>query len=148
MLPIGSSVQDAMNDHSAGIVGEASRRRMVRIVMNESGEFADPGAFLGAEYKVSSQSDRAGLRLEGPRVASLSAGRMISEEMMWGAVQIPEDGRPIVLNVDYPVTGGYPVIGCVAAVDQPVLGQLRPGDAMRFEAVTREQARQLFRDRS
>jgi KipI family sensor histidine kinase inhibitor len=140
----------AMRHRGAGGSGTSVARsgeRLLRVVINEGGEFG-AGAmkpFLGGEYRVASQSDRVGLRLEGPRIESKSGGRMISEGMMWGAVQIPEDGQPIVLNVDYPVTGGYPVIGCVAAADQPVLGQVKPGDAVRFEVVTRGVARELYR---
>lgn len=61
---------------------------------------------------------------------------MRSEGMPCGAVQVPPGGEPIVLMVDHPTTGGYPVIACVASVDLPVLGQLRPGDTVRFERVT------------
>ncbi len=66
---------------------------------------------------------------------------------MFGAVQVPENGEPIVLMADHPTTGGYPVIGCVASVDLPTLGQLRPGDLVRFEPVDGQCARQLYRDR-
>lgn len=68
---------------------------------------------------------------------------MLSEGMMWGAVQVPEDGQPIVLGVDHPTTGGYPVIACVAAIDLPVLGQLRPGDTVHFSIIDRAEAARL-----
>ena len=71
----------------------------------------------------------------------------MSEGMARGFMQVPGDGRPIILGVDGPTTGGYPVIACVAAVDLPVVGQLRPGDVVRFERVTRERARELWVER-
>jgi allophanate hydrolase subunit 2 len=71
---------------------------------------------------------------------------MPSEGMMHGAVQVPASGAPIILKVDHPTTGGYPVIACVAGVDLPILGQLRPRQSLHFERVSRGEARALFLD--
>jgi antagonist of KipI len=62
--------------------------------------------------------------------------------MVMGAVQVPPDGRPIVLSVDAPTVGGYPVAAVVIEADQPILGQLRPGDSVRFVWVDADAARQ------
>ncbi|MDZ7585183.1 MAG: allophanate hydrolase, partial [Thiobacillus sp.] len=59
------------------------------------------------------------------------------------AVQVPPDGRPIVLGWDGPVTGGYPVIAGVIAADMAKLAQLRPGDAVRFATIELARARSL-----
>lgn len=97
-------------------------------------------------FTVSDRCDRVGVRLEGAGVPQPEgAGRMDSEPTETGAVQVPGDGRPIVLGMDRPTTGGYPVIACVIAADLPVLGMLRPGEAVRFEHVTREAARKAWR---
>ncbi len=115
-------------------------------------------AFWKRKFQISNQSNRAGLRLEPQPVdtseeedrdslgRSASAGKMPSEGMMQGAVQVPEDGQPIVLMVDHPTTGGYPVIATVASVDHPVLGQLRPREQVSFERISRDEARQLYQD--
>jgi len=66
---------------------------------------------------------------------------MISEGMMHGAVQMPQSGMPIVLGVEHPTTGGYPVVACVATVDLPALGQCGPGRAIRFAKVDHATAR-------
>ncbi len=55
--------------------------------------------------------------------------------MVWGAVEVPPDGLPIVLLPDGPTVGGYPVPLVVISADRPVVGQLRPGDPLRFRAV-------------
>lgn len=108
-------------------------------------------AFWSASWRVAAQSDRVGVRLDGParpglaRASGATGGRMLSEAMMPGAVQVPPDGRPIVLGVDHPTTGGYPVIACVASVDIPRLGRLRPGDELRFERVTLARSVELLR---
>jgi biotin-dependent carboxylase-like uncharacterized protein len=96
---------------------------------------------LAAGWRVSGRSDRAGVRLEGVGGEQAVGGGLIaSEPMPRGAVQLPPDGRPIVLSVDGPTTGGYPVIGCVIGADWPKVGQLRPGSAVRLVAVTVEEA--------
>jgi antagonist of KipI len=61
--------------------------------------------------------------------------------MCYGAVEVPGDGLPIILGVDYPTTGGYPVIACVVEADLPLLGQLAPGDVIRFTEVSLDAAR-------
>ena len=50
-------------------------------------------------------------------------------------------GEPIILMADGPVTGGYPRMGVVAKVDQPILAQLRSGGRVRFLACLPEDAR-------
>jgi allophanate hydrolase subunit 2 len=55
--------------------------------------------------------------------------------MVTGAIQVPPDGQPIVLLCDHATVGGYPVIATVVSADLGTLGQLRPGDAVRFEPV-------------
>ena len=57
--------------------------------------------------------------------------------MITGAVQLPPDGRPIVLLPDHATVGGYPVIACVITADLPILGQLAPGDRVAFTAIDR-----------
>ncbi|GAA3817972.1 biotin-dependent carboxyltransferase family protein [Cellulomonas soli] len=86
-------------------------------------------------YQVTPASDRVALRLEGPvvRRAPRTAGRELpSEGLVPGAVQVPPDGRPVVFGVDHPVTGGYPVVAVVRSCALGLLGQLRPGEPVRF----------------
>lgn len=104
----------------------------------------DVASFWQTRFEVSMQSDRTGLRLTGRIGPSTSGGRMPSEGMMPGAIQVPQSGEPIVLMVDHPTTGGYPVIACVAAVDHAALGQLRPREWIQFERITCEEARKRF----
>ncbi|MBC7772913.1 MAG: biotin-dependent carboxyltransferase family protein [Pyrinomonadaceae bacterium] len=105
--------------------------------------------FWSRTFTVSARCDRVGIRLVG-RIGNESphhhgVGAMSSEGMMCGAVQIPPGGEPIILMVDHPTTGGYPVIACVATVDVPALGQLRPGASVSFERATLPASRELFR---
>ncbi|MFD8753965.1 biotin-dependent carboxyltransferase family protein [Kitasatospora sp. NPDC059577] len=94
---------------------------------------ADAVARLGRDgYRVSSTSNRVGLRTEGPAVTRARDGELPSEGMVLGAVQIPPDGQPVVFLADHPTTGGYPVIGVVPAADLAAAAQARPGTPVRF----------------
>ncbi len=104
-------------------------------------------AFWNSAFTISNQSSRTGIRLTGPTISSLVSGQLQSEPMPWGAVQIPANGQPIILGVDHPTTGGYPVIAAVGAIDLHILGQARPGDTLRFSPVTQTQALAHFRER-
>jgi biotin-dependent carboxylase-like uncharacterized protein len=101
----------------------------------------------GAEYRVTEDSNRTGLRLEGPPLGQLEPGRtMITEGVSLGAVQVPPGGQPILLFVDQQTTGGYPKIANVIAADLASVGQLRPRDTVRFEPVSPADARALLLD--
>lgn len=126
-------------------------RRILRAIESPLAHRFDPDAadlFWRSEFTVSNQSSRAGIRLEGPVIPSLCAGRMLSEGMAPGAIEIPESGQPIVLGIEHPTTGGYPVLACVASVDLAILGQLRPREKVRFEPVSVKEAHRLLRLRN
>ncbi len=97
-------------------------------------------------WVVGTDVDRIGVRLvpgDGPGVAPGPA--RASTPMVTGAVQVPPDGRPIVLLPDHATVGGYPVVACVATVDLPLLGQLTPGDDVTFVVVDAATAAGLAR---
>lgn len=144
----------AMTDAAAAIVREMLEQRTIRTVAGaQAAEFdgASQRVFWESTYTVTPQSGRTGLRLDGPAIPLPQRpgvqGQMISEAMPCGSIQVPPSGRPIVLLVDHPTTGGYPAMACVATVDLPVLGQLRPRDAIRFQLVSLDEAIALFRER-
>jgi len=90
---------------------------------------------------VGAQADRAGVRLDGPAIAG---GETESMGLPLGAIQVPPDGRPIVMLVDRPVTGGYLVPACVIAADVGRVAQLRTGDELRFQVVSGAEARDAW----
>jgi antagonist of KipI len=92
--------------------------------------------FLGAPYLISDQSDRAGLRLQGKAIASHEKRQLLTDGIPLGAIQVPQDGQPIILLVDQQTTGGYPKIGNVIAADMHRVGQLRPRDQVLFGEVS------------
>lgn len=88
-----------------------------------------------SEYVVSAAADRMGLRLEGPKLAHRLGHDIISDGTAAGALQVPGDGRPVLLLADRQTTGGYPKIGAVCTADLPRAGRLRPGNLVRFTVI-------------
>ena len=95
----------------------------------------------GAAYTVRNDSGRMGMRLDGPSVLPEGAAAdILSGGIVPGCVEISSDGRPIVMLADCQTTGGYARIACVIPTDLPLAAQARPGDPVRFRAVTRRHA--------
>ena len=83
-------------------------------------------------FTVTPDSNRVGLRLDGPRLERARSEELPSEGVIPGAIQVPAGGRPILLLTDHPTTGGYPVIAVVVEADLQIAAQLRPGQQLRF----------------
>jgi biotin-dependent carboxylase-like uncharacterized protein len=94
----------------------------------------DTAKFFQAEYAITAQIDRAGYRLEGPAVKA-AMHDIFSEGIAYGAIQIPENGQPIVMMKDRPTVGGYPKIGTLLPEDTARLAQCRPSQTVRFERI-------------
>jgi len=81
---------------------------------------------------VRADSNRIGIRLDGPSLDRARTDELTSEPTLPGALQVPPDGRPILFGPDAPVTGGYPVIAVVRDDEFDAAAQLRPGDPVTF----------------
>jgi len=117
----------------------------VRVMPGPQDDHFTPAAledFLAGEYRVTPQSDRMGLRLEGKALVhrSPAAADIVSDGVTPGVIQVPANGQPIILLADCQTVGGYPKIATVISADLPRLAQLRPGEAIRFVAVDAAQA--------
>lgn len=100
--------------------------------------------FFEQTYHVTDAADRTGIRLDGLPL-ELPPGRdMLTEGVSLGAVQIPRDGKPIILFVEQQTTGGYPKIANVIGADLYRVGQLQAHHEVRFELVSFEKARALL----
>jgi biotin-dependent carboxylase-like uncharacterized protein len=87
------------------------------------------------EYRVQTDSNQAGIRLEGPPLGSRSRRELLSRGVTVGAVEVLPGGQPLILGQANSVTGGYPVLAVVARTHTHLLGQLRPGDRVLFRAI-------------
>ena len=92
---------------------------------------------------VTAQSDRMGIRFDGS-LPSLPA-TSLSRAVLPGTIQLPPDGKPILLLCDAQTIGGYPVLGQVIAADLPRAAQLRPGDTVCFSMTSLAEAHRLLR---
>jgi KipI family sensor histidine kinase inhibitor len=120
----------------------------VRVVFGPQDDlFTEAGrrAFLESVYEVSPSSDRMGCRLEGPAIEHVGPADIISDWIPRGGIQVPGNGKPIVLLADRQTTGGYTKIATVITPDIPKLAQLRPGEGVRFQAVSVGEAHAVVR---
>lgn len=101
--------------------------------------------FYSETYHTTPQCDRMGFRLDGPAIDTVDGSDIISDGIAFGAVQVPNHGRPIIMLADRQTTGGYAKIGTVATADIPKLVQCAPGRAIRFERVSVQEAQGLCR---
>lgn len=108
--------------------------------------FSSLDTLLSSAYRVADDSNRMGLRLQGPSIEAPGGGQMITEGVSLGALQVPASGQPIIIFVEQQTTGGYPKIANIITADLPAIGQLRPRDEIRFELVDDATALQLLRE--
>lgn len=97
-------------------------------------------------FSVTSQSDRMGMRLEGPQLPHIDGYNIVSDGIATGSIQVPGNKQPILLLADHQTTGGYPKIATVISADIPGAGRLRPGDAIGFSVVTVAEAEAIARE--
>jgi len=117
----------------------AKREPILRFTQGADQTHCGPGAmkiFSSQRFFVSPDSDRMGVRLDGPRLERSNEADLLSEAVAPGTVQVPPDGKPILLLNDCQTIGGYPKLAHVIAVDLSVAAQLRPGDSVRFREVS------------
>ena len=103
--------------------------------------------FTNHEFSVSPDSDRMGVRLDGPELKRQDETDLISEAVAPGTIQVPPSGKPILLLGDCQTIGGYPKIAHVITVDLGVAAQLRAGDRVRFSEVSLQDAHRLLMER-
>jgi len=124
-------------------------RSSLRVILGpQEDRFTAKGmeTFLSFAYRVSPQADRMGYRLDGPIIEHLMGADIISEPIARGAVQVPGDGKPIIMLWDAQVSGGYTKIANVISADLDQLAQVMPGDTVHFQAVNLEEAHHVLRE--
>ena len=103
--------------------------------------------FLGETYAVTVQSDRMGCRLDGPVIEHVKDGNIISDGISFGAIQVPSEGKPIIMVADRQTVGGYTKIATVISADFSKAAQIKAGDKIRFVQVGITEAQDLYLDR-
>ena len=120
----------------------------LRVVLGDQARyFTEKGIkTFGTElYTLTMQCDRMGFRLDGPEIEHVDSADIISDGAVFGSIQVPSDGNPIVLMADRQTTGGYTKIGTIITADLPRLSQLPVGDGISFNLVSIEEAQSIYR---
>lgn len=102
--------------------------------------------FFKDEYSVTKLVDRMGMRLDGPFLENKVNTNIKSEGLIRGVIQVPADGKPIILLSDHGTIGGYPKIALVISADLDKVAQLTPGTKIKFKKVTLDEAEKAFND--
>lgn len=101
-------------------------------------------AFWQEPFTITPAADRMGYRLQGPPLLRRAETELLSSAVAFGTVQVPAGGQPIALLADHQTTGGYPRLAQVASVDWPRLAQAAPGQQLRFQEVSVQEAQDLY----
>lgn len=102
--------------------------------------------FLSSDYQVTNDCDRMGYRLDGEAIETKTTSDIISCGTTFGCIQVPSDGKPIVLLADRQTTGGYAQIGVIASVDLPKIVQQKPGSKVKFQKISVNEAQNLIQE--
>ncbi|MFF3706441.1 5-oxoprolinase subunit C family protein [Streptomyces phaeochromogenes] len=100
----------------------------------EFGDTAD--RLFRSEFTVSPQSNHIGLRMAGDVPRRVATGEVLSRGVPVGAVEVPAGDELLVLHRGRGVTAGYPVLAVVTATGLSSLGQVGPGQTVRFRRRT------------
>jgi len=148
VLPIGRLEKNIRRRKlRAGVLDGLKPGKTLRVTRGPQSDWFPEEAretLVGGEFVVSEESNRMGLRLDGPRLAARGKAEMISEGTPLGAIQVTPSGQTIILFVEQQTTGGYPKIANVIGADLHCVGQLRPRDTIRFAEVSLAEARALW----
>lgn len=121
----------------------------IRVVLGpQDDRFTAKGieTFLSATYTVTKEADRMGIRLEGATVEHTRGADIASEGVVTGSIQVPGNGKPIILMADRQTTGGYTKIATVISADLARVGRMKPGDTLSFAAITVAEAESIRRE--
>ena len=121
---------------------------ILRAIPGPQDDYFNLDTFFGVPFDVTDKVNRMGYRLSGPGVERRPGmpKSIISEPSLPGGVQIPEDGQPIILIAEQTV-GGYAKAATVISGDMDRIGQAVPGNTVEFQAVSLDQAHEIFRKR-
>jgi antagonist of KipI len=149
VLPLGAAPAPAIRRVPPAARPAFEPETVARVVLGpQADRFTEAGiaTLLGSSYEMLPQSDRMGARLRGPRIAHSRGHDIISDGIALGSIQVTGDGLPIILLVDRQSTGGYTKIATICSFDIARIGQVKPGQRLRFAAVTVDEAHRLLRD--
>jgi biotin-dependent carboxylase-like uncharacterized protein len=148
-VPLAMACASERTELRAPAPRSAPTDRPIRVVLGPQQKYFRKetlATLLDAEFRVSKDTDRMGMRLDGPLLRHRRGWDIVSDAIATGSIQVPGSGQPIVLLADHQTTGGYPKIATVISADLPRLGGCCPGDPLRFVSVELEAAEEICRE--
>lgn len=124
-----------------------SNKEIIRFVFGPQDDaFTDEAKtiFQADFYTITAESDRMGFRLDGAKIEHKVSADIISDGIVFGSIQVPNHGNPIVMMADRQTTGGYTKIGTVITPDLPKLAQMGPGSKIRFKSISIQEAQNIY----
>ena len=125
-----------------------SKIEFIRVIKGTNYEYFSDEAkkiFLSKEFTVSKLSDRMGMRLEGMKLENIVNTNIKSEGLIKGVIQVPADGKPIVMLSDHGTIGGYPKMAVIISADYDKIVQLPPGAKVKFKLIDLKEAENLYK---
>lgn len=119
--------------------------RVVLSYQDESFSKVEQAKFFSKSFKVTADFNRMACKLDGEPIKS-SLNGIVSEGISFGAIQIPSDGKPIILLKERQTIGGYPKIGSVLGIDCFKLAQSKIGTSIKFEKISIKDAQEKTKE--
>ncbi|MGN0568639.1 MAG: biotin-dependent carboxyltransferase family protein [Acutalibacteraceae bacterium] len=138
-----------MSSRSLELKSDSRQVKTIHVIFGPQDDYfsqSSKDTFCSEIYKVTAQSDRMGIKLDGASVEAIDGVDIISDGIALGSVQIPSSGKPIIMMADRQTTGGYAKVATVITADIPVLAQMRPGDSLKFQKVDLNYARNRIKE--
>lgn len=120
---------------------------VLRVVLGpQDDEFTEAGirSFFWNSGTITNEFDRMGCRIEREPIEHKGDGNINTDGISLGSIQVPANGKPIIMLADRQSTGGYAKIGTVISVDLPKIAQSQPGFKVRFIQVGLKLAQDLY----
>ncbi|RXI37180.1 urea amidolyase [Malaciobacter mytili] len=120
----------------------------LRVILSYQNEFFNKeqiDKFFSSEFTITNEFNRMGCKLSGESIKCNING-IISEGISFGAIQITNDGQPIILLKDRQTIGGYPKIGSVLSIDCFKLAQAKPNTKIRFKLIDIKEAQKKLKE--
>ena len=121
----------------------------IRVILGPQDDYFTEEAketFLSSQYTITNEADRMGYRLDGPKIQHVEGPDIISDGIVFGSIQVPGDGLPIIMMADRQTTGGYTKIAVVITPDLPILAQMSPGSTMNFKSISIEKSHKIYKE--
>ena len=128
-------------------IPEYKHNQSIRIILGPQDNYFDENSIktmLENKYQVTKDADRMGMRLSGEFIKHKDKADIISDAAVFGSIQVPGNGQPIILLADRQTTGGYTKIATVIKADLPKLAQMVPNDTIEFSLVNIEEAQKEY----